>query len=229
MSPINVCFKQAVKTPPCVHQVLNLLQVYCILSPPAPSQAIIFSHLTQTLWSGYVLTCKDGRWVGAGDLIMSAVAWGGMLAGNGAEIRAAGSLLGRWDREGKKPSTLAALSAPLSTTNPLFSPPHSKYMFSLLWRGVKKRGVSEAERLERQWGRGFLPGEFRREAMTGFVKKPWMKTKSKFMFKLMNCLVLRILFTHYIFAPWTDQIFAACNNPEYTIHTNESQIMVDFL
>lgn len=102
MCPINVCFKQAVKTPACVHQVLNLLQVYCILSPPAPSQTIISSHLTQTLWSGYILTCKDGRWVGAGDLIMSAVAWGGMLAGNGAEIRAAGSLLGRWDREGKK-------------------------------------------------------------------------------------------------------------------------------
>lgn len=102
MSPVNVCFKQAVKSPPCVHQVLNLLQVYCILYPPAPSQAIISSHLTQTLWSGYILTCKDGRWVGAGDLIMSAVAWGGMLAGNGAEITAAGSLLGRWDREGKK-------------------------------------------------------------------------------------------------------------------------------
>lgn len=69
-----------------------------------PSQAIISSHLTQTLWSGYILTCKDGRLVGARDLIMSAVAWGGMLVGNGAEIRAAGSLLGRWDREGgKKP------------------------------------------------------------------------------------------------------------------------------
>lgn len=46
-----------------------------------PSQAIISSHLTQTLWSGYILTCKDGRLVGARDLIMSAVAWGGMLAG----------------------------------------------------------------------------------------------------------------------------------------------------
>lgn len=146
--------------------------IYCryTVFSPLPGHHFLH-HLTQSLWSGYILTCKDGRWVGAGDLIMPAVARGGMLAGNGGEIRAAGSLLGRWDRDGwgGKPSTLAALSAPMSTTNPLFSPSHSKYMFSPLWRQVKKLR-------DHDWGSrktcGFPPGEFRRKAMTGFVKKP---------------------------------------------------------
>ncbi len=73
--------------------------------------------------------------------------WPGEECWRGMELRSGqpGACWADGIERGKSHQLFAALSAPLSTKNPLFSPPHSKYMFSPIWREGKRLG-------DRDWG-----------------------------------------------------------------------------
>lgn len=128
-------------------------------------------------------------WCGGSDYVGCGL---GRNVGGGMELRSRqpGACWADGIERGKKPSTLAGLSASLSTTNPLFSPPHSKYMFSPLWRGVKKLRVHDWGywKSKRTW---FSSWRVQKGGDDRVCKETINEMKSKFMFKLMNCIVLR--------------------------------------
>lgn len=127
-----------------------------ISSPPALLQAIIFYHLTRSLWSGDVLTCKvrSRGWCGGSDYVGL---WPGEESWRGLELRSGqpGACWADGIERGNKPSNscgsqLLGLQQTLHSHLPPIPLRTVNICSDPLWRGAKETVGSSTMGLRRQ-------------------------------------------------------------------------------